>query len=202
MNRKNNEHFQCTDRKIQNDLLEALERKPLAAVTVAEICRAVEINRSSFYLHYQDTFDLMERLCAQKLYSVQRQIEALSKTETDYLQFIRISAQHIYDNQSFYRAYFKSVGAEQYEEHLKHILTASLLPAVQELGSFSEHQIEYHFTFTFNGISAMLRKWLHYGCPETVDEIVALVASSMSAYSDWNQSEKSRRQSGYNLICK
>ena len=182
--------------------MEALVRKPLAAITVAEICRAVEINRSSFYLHYQDTYDLMERLCAQKLYSVQKQIETLSKTETDYLQFIRISAQHIYDNQSFYRAYFKSIGVEKHEEHFKHILTASLLPAVQELGSFSEHQIEYHFTFVFSGISAMLRKWLNYGCPETVDEIVTLVASSMSAYSDWNLSEKSHHQSGCNLICK
>ena len=38
------------------------EGKPLNRVTVREICEEAGINRSSFYSHYQDVFDMMERV--------------------------------------------------------------------------------------------------------------------------------------------
>ena len=59
MNTANNSLRQDTDRRIRQVLLASLEqgKEP----TVGEICAGAGINRSTFYRHYLDVYDLMEK---------------------------------------------------------------------------------------------------------------------------------------------
>ena len=59
MNTANNSLRQDTDRRIREVLLASLEqgKEP----TVGELCAGAGINRSTFYRHYLDVFDLMEK---------------------------------------------------------------------------------------------------------------------------------------------
>ncbi len=58
MNKKNNERFQNTEVKIQQNLLELLETKDFNKITVREICASAHINRSTFYSHYLASRDI------------------------------------------------------------------------------------------------------------------------------------------------
>ena len=58
MNRSNNERFQATENKIIDAFIRLLSEKPLPEITVSELCRACGIHRTSFYLHFQDVYDL------------------------------------------------------------------------------------------------------------------------------------------------
>lgn len=40
-------------------LLSLLEKKPFEYITIREICEKAEVNRSTFYLHYENTVDLL-----------------------------------------------------------------------------------------------------------------------------------------------
>ena len=51
-----------TRRVIQETFVELLREMPLNKVTVKEICRRGEINRATFYRHYADPYDLMEKI--------------------------------------------------------------------------------------------------------------------------------------------
>ena len=62
MNQKNNLRFQEMDRKIREYFLSALSEREPDKITVQEICAHVGINRSSFYLHYRDVYDLLETM--------------------------------------------------------------------------------------------------------------------------------------------
>ena len=53
---------------IQNSFFELLREKSLNKITVAEICRAANIGRGTFYLHYMDVYDLYDKL-ENELYS-------------------------------------------------------------------------------------------------------------------------------------
>ena len=44
-----------------------LRQKPMEKITVKEICALAQINRGTFYRHFQDCYDLMEQLEAQAL---------------------------------------------------------------------------------------------------------------------------------------
>lgn len=51
-----------TKRAIREALLKLVKEKDFAKVSVRDLCEYAEINRGTFYLHYQDKFDLLDRI--------------------------------------------------------------------------------------------------------------------------------------------
>lgn len=51
-----------TKRSILNAFLELRGRKPLERITVKELCQRAQINKSTFYDHYADVYDLSEQV--------------------------------------------------------------------------------------------------------------------------------------------
>ncbi len=51
-----------TQRSIINAFLELRAYQPLERITVKELCEKAEINKSTFYKHYTDVFDLSSKL--------------------------------------------------------------------------------------------------------------------------------------------
>ncbi len=51
---------QMTKRALAAALKELLKKKPLDKITVTDITEACEVNRQTFYYHFQDIYDLIE----------------------------------------------------------------------------------------------------------------------------------------------
>ncbi|MCD8130947.1 MAG: TetR/AcrR family transcriptional regulator [Lachnospiraceae bacterium] len=51
-----------TKESITNAFLELRSRRPLEKITVKELCEKAMINKSTFYSHYTDVYDLSEQL--------------------------------------------------------------------------------------------------------------------------------------------
>ena len=51
-----------TERAIRNAFLELRAAKPLEKITVKELCSLACINKSTFYSHYKDIYDLSDQL--------------------------------------------------------------------------------------------------------------------------------------------
>lgn len=47
---------------IKKSFLELLRQKPISKISVTEICKSIEINRGTFYLHYADCYQVLEEL--------------------------------------------------------------------------------------------------------------------------------------------
>ena len=62
MNTKSNQRYQETDKKIQQVFLQLLQEKDLSHTTVQDICKGCGINRSTFYAHYTDVYDLLSKM--------------------------------------------------------------------------------------------------------------------------------------------
>ncbi|MGE7781562.1 TetR/AcrR family transcriptional regulator [Peribacillus sp. NPDC097264] len=51
-----------TKQLIQTSFIHILEEKSFDSITVGDITKTAQINRGTFYLHYQDKFDLLDRI--------------------------------------------------------------------------------------------------------------------------------------------
>lgn len=58
MNKSESKYFN-TAKKMDKALISLLEEKSFEYITVSEICKRAEVNRSTFYLHYENTVDLL-----------------------------------------------------------------------------------------------------------------------------------------------
>ena len=59
---KKDRRFQMTEQLIRETYRRMLSEIPVDKITVAELCRRAEINRGTFYLHYKDCYELLERM--------------------------------------------------------------------------------------------------------------------------------------------
>ena len=51
-----------TEKGIKNAFIELRSKKPLEKITVRELCEIARINKSTFYSHYKDIYDLSDTL--------------------------------------------------------------------------------------------------------------------------------------------
>ena len=58
MNKNESKYFN-TAVKMDKALIDLLEKKDFEYITIKEICAQAGVNRSTFYLHYENTSDLL-----------------------------------------------------------------------------------------------------------------------------------------------
>ena len=54
-----NRSVRNTKKRIQDGLLTLLQKKPINQITVKELTELVDVNRGTFYFHYNDVYDLL-----------------------------------------------------------------------------------------------------------------------------------------------
>lgn len=71
--------IQRTELFIKNAFLHLLEEQPFEKIQVNDIARRAMINRSTFYLHYRDKYDLLNQLKAQLIQEIAGFTDALTR---------------------------------------------------------------------------------------------------------------------------
>lgn len=77
-----------TEQALRNAFTQLLHEKDFSQITVKELCGRADINKSTFYLHYKDLYDLASRMKRQLLESVYAII-----AEYDILDFAACSSE-------------------------------------------------------------------------------------------------------------
>ena len=72
-----------TKKLLINSLAALLEEKPLKNITVRELAELSDINRGTFYLHYRDVYDMVDKLETE---AFERFNEIVSNYEPSYEQ--------------------------------------------------------------------------------------------------------------------
>jgi AcrR family transcriptional regulator len=60
--RKDDRRTRYTRQVIRESFVHLLSQKSIAKITVKEICEEADVNRSTFYAHYADPYDLMQKI--------------------------------------------------------------------------------------------------------------------------------------------
>ncbi len=62
MKKKENQRTKLTKTLLKNSLIDLMHKKSINKITVKELCENADINRSTFYLYYNDQFSLLEEI--------------------------------------------------------------------------------------------------------------------------------------------
>ena len=66
-----------TKQLIQGSFMQILEEKSFESITVGDITKKAQINRGTFYLHYKDKFDLLDKIEQQLFEDLGKRIDEL-----------------------------------------------------------------------------------------------------------------------------
>ena len=147
MNTKNNQRYLDTEEKLQKEFISLLKTKEPEKITVRELCDKAGIHRSSFYLHYVDVYDLMEKIekklsvqCGE-LFTTPKQNYSLGECFVRLFYFVR-------DHQDFYRYYLiRNHTITVLDGAIAESSVSSLHEFAEKLGLKNETELFYHQEF-------------------------------------------------------
>ena len=165
MNTKNNRRRRESVEKIEKAFVELLQTRELKEVTISDICKITQLNRSTFYANFVDIYALADHL-RHKLESEFSELFGDADPNAEHTGALKMFT-HIQENQLFYKTYFK-LGYD----HQNQILIYDAKRAQQD---FENKNIQYHIEFFRNGLNAIIKMWLSGGCRETPEEMAEII---------------------------
>jgi len=70
MNTKNNKRSQATIQKLKSALITQLKIKELNKIKINSLCEEANVNRTTFYAHYDNVEDVLYEMCEDEIYEV------------------------------------------------------------------------------------------------------------------------------------
>ena len=99
-----------TKTAIHNTFLELRSKKPLEKITIKELCEKAQINKSTFYSHYRDIYDLSDQLETDVVASV---IEAIPNPQNCLEKYVsRLSLQGYHHPDPVFRNQSRRTGTQ------------------------------------------------------------------------------------------
>lgn len=178
MNREGNSRHRETEIKIQEALLFLLEQKTLKEITVRELCQTANVNKATFYRHYQDIYELMEKIEHGIQAGLIRLLDTGKKrslTKPVGRQELEEIIHYIGGHATFYREYLNAGYDSFLDKRFLSLWEKCIKRQFQELGVESEKRMQYYYRFIQAGIRTTVLYWLETGQQETPEELAQIL---------------------------
>ena len=176
-----------TATKMDLALISLLQKKSFEYITISEICEVAEVNRSTFYLHYETVGDLLNETTRYLLndflsyFSANTQAIAYNLKNCELDELIFISDKHlipyltyIKDHKEVFATallHNKTLGFENvYKRMFENIFNPIL-----DRFHYPQDNRQYVMMYYLNGINAIVNEWLKNGCDKSVNEISKII---------------------------
>lgn len=181
MNKNESKYF-YTAKLMNQALLSLLEKKDIEFITVTEITKKAGVNRSTFYLHYDDIYELLEETIENfnkefiSSFSIKNPLEIKSKEDafliTDdllvqYLNFAK-------ENKRVLKLIHLKPQLFQVRKTYKQMYDKIFYPAVSQF-VVNENEKIYNLEFFTGGVTAIIHKWIMLDCQTEIDELIRII---------------------------
>lgn len=186
MNKNESKYFN-TAVKMDEALIALLEKKEFSYITVKEICEAAGVNRSTFYLHYENTADLLKEATQhilnrfQSYFMIDTESISARFTQTDRQNLLFITPEYltpyltfIRDNRRLFKTVMREFGSMGFDQVYHKMFTYIFDPILAQF-AFPAHTRTYVMKFYLSGITAIAMEWLANDCTDGIDTMIDII---------------------------
>ena len=84
-----NQRTRLTKLMFRKALAQLLKDKHISQISIREICEKAELNRSTFYLHYKNVYDLLEEIENEIAAEADKAIDFKKESQIRFLKYLR-----------------------------------------------------------------------------------------------------------------
>lgn len=186
MNKNESKYFN-TAIKMNKALLELLEKKDFEYITIKEICTVAGVNRSTFYLHYENTSDLLKETTQYAIdtflsyFSTDKKSIAFRVDECELKELVFVNPKYltpyltfIKENQRLFRTSLRHLDTMSFDGVYKKMFRYIFNPVLDRF-DFYEKDRSYVMKFYLTGITAVVIEWLERDCAEETEDIIRII---------------------------
>ena len=183
---KNESKYYNSSIKMNNALINLLDKKDFEDITVKEICQTASVNRSTFYLHYENTYDLLKETIENlykdffSRYDSNLSMDRINNKSNDDLflitpKYLKPYLSFVYDNKKIFKLmYFKNEvfnGRNMYEIWLDKIFK----PILSKFNVKNEEEQSYIMLFHLHGLIGLIMEWVKNDCKMPIDDLINVI---------------------------
>lgn len=173
-----------TKKALAASLKKFMKQKPLSKITVSQLISDCNVNRKTFYYHFEDIYDLLKWTLEEEAIEVVKQYDLL----VDYPEVITFVMDYVEENQHILNCAYDSLG----REGMKRFLYADFIGILSTLIEGIEQQENIHADAEFKqflcefyteALSGILISWFHdpkgRDRDKTIQDILLILSTSL-----------------------
>lgn len=169
MNTKNNQRTRLSKLLFKNAIIDLLKEKgDIHKISVRELCQKAELNRSTFYAHYNEPKDLLEELENELLNSTEEHLIKIgAENDLGAHKYLLSFLKYIKDNDKSFRTLLIDSSDPDFRTKF---MQQSIIQFVENLNIVFEKETEqYIYSYILNGSTGIILQWIRsdYAVDET-----------------------------------
>lgn len=175
-----------TKKMIRSALGELIEEKGFINISVTDLTQRADINRGTFYLHYVDKYDLLEKTEDEIIQEIEEETRHLDSvnmmnidTTNEPLPFMVKLFEYFRENSAIIKSILGSKGDPTFDRKIKKFIETNLFEK-QKSKSFNVDQAviseEYFIPYILSADLGVIQHWLEKGMKESPEEMALMLA--------------------------
>ena len=179
METKESRRVQMTKLLLKTALLELMQEKPFEQITIKELCEQADLNRTTFYLHYNDQRDVLSDIEKETMVKTVDYMKNVSP-DADTIDQIETYLSYVKDNALIFRTLMTRPESKPFRQE---IITYTLGNIRGNLPYYGDPEHErYVLTFLMEGSSHIMIEWMRqdFDLPaREVDQLIYRLCDSV-----------------------
>lgn len=173
-NKKMDQRVRLTRNLLKNALVQLMQEQHISKISIRALCEVADINRSTFYVHYTDQYDLLSKVEQEVLDNLNRYLskQDLDENHPMSVQVLTRVLDYVKENVELFKALLSENCDFTFQ---KNLMELAQVISSQQNQSLDVKTQEYIKTFGFTGAISMLQKWLHNGMDESPAQMAEFV---------------------------
>jgi len=163
---------------LKNSLIELMREKPISKISVKMLCEAADINRSTFYAHYADQYDLLKQLEQEVVAELKKYItkDVFSKQTAQTVQSMGQILDYIAKNADLFKILLSENGDSSFHREIMFLAQQKIISDIINDPGIDQRISEYLQYFAVSGALSIVQKWLQDGIVESTEKMSELTS--------------------------
>ncbi|PPA69079.1 TetR/AcrR family transcriptional regulator [Jeotgalibacillus proteolyticus] len=163
---------------LKKSIISLLQEKPISSITVKEICEKADINRSTFYTHYSDHLDLLNKIENEVTEEMDAYLNSYSyEVEEEAIQITEKILEYINDNKLILRTLLNSNSSLHFEQKMMTLTRRYMLNNWMKESNVEEEKSKFLSTFVISGAIHVIKDWIDNDMDQTPGEMALMINS-------------------------
>lgn len=167
---------------LKDTLIEIMKEKPLSKITIKELCEKADLNRSTFYAHYSNPYELLQDIEEETLsWLKEALISIANKNEKEeMIPLLEDLFQYLARNSNHLQVLLSEQGSPGFQKQLFTLVYQECNFSASVSQKLNLPENEDYFIFIVNGSVGLIQHWLKNGLkksPKEMSEIIYKMTS-------------------------
>ena len=169
MKEKTDRRIRKTKAQLRAGLAKLMQEKSIKEITVKELVEEVDINRSTFYLHYTDIFNMLSTIEEELLEEIRQTIQnhPVSPFNESSFPFIEDIFQILAENKDICSALLGPNGDIAFIHRIENLISTHSLNVLRRTFPDTIEDLKYSYSFCLSGCIGLVKTWLTSDTDET-----------------------------------